>query len=51
MLPNEEMRLKYRYIDLRRDAMQFNIEMRHKVSQAIREYLSAEGFLKSKRRS
>ena len=44
VLPNEEMRLKYRYIDLRRDVMQFNIEMRHKVSKAIRDYLSAEGF-------
>jgi len=45
VLPNEEMRLKYRYIDLRRDAMQFNIEMRHKVTKAIRDYLSAEGFM------
>ena len=45
VLPNEEMRLKYRYIDLRREAMQFNIEMRHKVTKAIRDYLSAEGFL------
>ncbi|MGH9511067.1 MAG: aspartate--tRNA ligase [Terriglobales bacterium] len=44
ILPNEEMRLKYRYIDLRRDAMQHNIELRHKVSIAIREYLSAHGF-------
>ncbi len=44
VLPNEEMRLKYRYIDLRRDAMQFNIEMRHKVSKAIRDYLSSQGF-------
>jgi len=44
VLPNEEMRLKYRYIDLRRDAMQFNIEMRHKVAKAIRDYLSAQGF-------
>jgi len=44
VLPNEEMRLKYRYIDLRRDAMQRNIELRHKVSIAIREYLSAHGF-------
>jgi aspartyl-tRNA synthetase len=43
-LTNEETRLKYRYIDLRRDAMQFNIEMRHKVSKAIRDYLSAQGF-------
>jgi aspartyl-tRNA synthetase len=44
MLANEEMRLKYRYIDLRRDAMQFNIELRHKVALAIRDYLSAAGF-------
>src|SRR6266853_3810295 len=44
VLPNEEMRLKYRYIDLRRDAMQFNIEMRHKVSKAIRDHLSDQGF-------
>jgi len=44
VLPNEELRLKYRYIDLRRDAMQFNIELRHKVALAIRDYLSAQGF-------
>ena len=44
VLPNEEMRLKYRYIDLRRDAMQQNIELRHKVAIAIRDYLSAQGF-------
>jgi aspartyl-tRNA synthetase len=44
VLPNEEMRLKYRYLDLRRDAMQFNIELRHKVSLAIRDNLAAQGF-------
>jgi aspartyl-tRNA synthetase len=44
ILPNEEMRLKYRYIDLRRDALQRNIELRHKVAGAIRENLSAQGF-------
>jgi aspartyl-tRNA synthetase len=44
VLANEEMRLKYRYIDLRRDAMQFNIEMRHKVALAIRDHLAAQGF-------
>jgi aspartyl-tRNA synthetase len=44
VLPNEEMRLKYRYIDLRRDAMQQNIELRHNVALAIRSYLSAQGF-------
>jgi aspartyl-tRNA synthetase len=43
-LTNEETRLKYRYIDLRRDVMQFNIELRHKVAKAIRDYLSDQGF-------
>jgi aspartyl-tRNA synthetase len=36
--------LKYRYLDLRRDAMQRNIELRHKVSIAIRDHLSSQGF-------
>ena len=44
VLANEEMRLKYRYIDLRREAMQFNIELRHKVALAIRDYLASQGF-------
>jgi aspartyl-tRNA synthetase len=44
VLANEELRLKYRYIDLRRDAMQQNIELRHKVAIAIRDYLSGQGF-------
>ena len=43
-LTNEETRLKYRYIDLRRDVMQFNIETRHNVAKAIRDYLSLRGF-------
>jgi aspartyl-tRNA synthetase len=43
-LANEETRLKYRYIDLRRDAMQCNLELRHKVALAIRDYLSSQGF-------
>ena len=43
-LTNEETRLKYRYIDLRREVMQFNIELRHKVAKAIRDYLSRQGF-------
>src|ERR1700704_192209 len=43
-LTNEETRLKYRYIDLRRDVMQSNIEMRHKVALAIRNYLAGQGF-------
>src|SRR5580692_7163729 len=41
---NEEVRLKYRYIDLRRPEMLRNFELRHKVTLAIREYLAAQGF-------
>ncbi|HXW93939.1 MAG TPA: aspartate--tRNA ligase [Terriglobales bacterium] len=44
VLPNEEMRLKYRYIDLRREAMQRNILLRHSLAIAIRNNLSAQGF-------
>jgi len=44
-LANEETRLKYRYIDLRRPQMQRNFELRHKVALAIRQHLSGEGFL------
>ncbi len=43
-LANEEVRLKYRYLDLRREPMQYNIELRHKVALAIRNYLSSHGF-------
>src|SRR6201994_2229498 len=43
-LANEEVRLKYRYVDLRRVEMQHNIELRHKVAIAIREYLNSQGF-------
>ena len=43
-LANEEVRLKYRYLDLRREPMQYNIELRHKVALAIRGYLSSQGF-------
>jgi aspartyl-tRNA synthetase len=43
-LPNEEVRLKYRYLDLRRTEMQGNIELRHKVALAIRKYLDSQCF-------
>ncbi len=44
-IANEEVRLKYRYIDLRRAEMQRNFLVRHKVAHAVRSYLSGEGFL------
>jgi aspartyl-tRNA synthetase len=43
-IANEEVRLKYRYLDLRRPEMQHNLEVRHKVALAVREYLNAQGF-------
>lgn len=42
---NEEMRLKYRYLDLRRPKMQKNLLVRHNASQAAREYLNKNDFL------
>ena len=44
-IQNEEVRLKYRYIDLRRAEMQRNFWLRHEITQAVRESLSQQGFL------
>ncbi|MDK6368738.1 aspartate--tRNA ligase [Aerococcus sp. UMB9870] len=42
---NDDIRLKYRYVDLRRPEMNANIVLRAKVTQAIRRFLEGQGFL------
>jgi aspartyl-tRNA synthetase len=44
-IQNEEVRLKHRYIDLRRAEMQRNFWLRHEITQAVRASLSKQGFL------
>ena len=44
-LPNEEIRLKHRYIDLRRPKMQHILGLRHRVMQSTRRYFDENGFL------
>ena len=44
-LPDENMRLKYRYIDLRRERLTKNMVLRHKVIKFMRDYLDEQGFI------
>ena len=40
----DELRMKYRYLDLRRPTLKRNLELRYKVSRAVRNYMDAQGF-------
>ena len=44
-LSNEDLRMKYRYLDLRRDRMTRNMRLRHRVTKATRDYLDELSFL------
>ncbi len=44
-IKNEDLRLEYRYLDLRREKMQKNLKLRHKISKTIRDHFDTNDFL------
>ncbi len=44
VIPNEDLRLKFRYLDLRTASMQHHLALRHKVTISVRKFLDANGF-------